>query len=162
MANRRQKTGQAGPNQISLFDFIAEAAVVQENRPQPGSLVMGPQVKELLSQALKKTSFKRWEIAGRMGEYADAEITESMLNSWTADSKEGHRFPVEYLPAFCWATGDYELIEAIVKACGCYLIKSEEVVLLELARIDEKKRQLQQREKQVRQYLDQMRKEVTP
>ncbi len=142
---------------MSLFDVVVATAESDADTPEPGSLAVGLQVKEMLSRALKQTAYKRWEIAGRMGEYASSEITESMLNSWTAESKEGHRFPVEYLPAFCWATGDYELLDHIVRACGCYLIKSEEVALLELARIDEHRRALQQREKQVRQYLDKMR-----
>lgn len=160
MTRRRRKSDRPSPNQMSLFDVVQETAASKSDTPEPGSLAMGHLVKQLLSEALKKSAFKRWEIAGRMGEYCGTEISESMLNSWTAESKEGHRFPLEYLPALCWATGDYTLAEAIVRACGCYLIKSEEVALLELARIDEEKRLLAQREKQVRDYLNQMRQGV--
>ena len=35
----------------------------------------------------------------------DQAVTLRQLNTWTAPSAEGKRFPAEYLPAFCWATG---------------------------------------------------------
>ena len=35
----------------------------------------------------------------------DQRITLRQLNTWTAPSAEDKRFPAEYLPAFCWATG---------------------------------------------------------
>lgn len=35
----------------------------------------------------------------------DQHVTLRQLNTWTAPSAEGKRFPAEYLPAFCWAVG---------------------------------------------------------
>lgn len=125
--------------------------------PTPGSLDMSQRVKETLSAVLKAAPFKRWEIAGRMREYLGFEITESQLNAWSAESKEGHRFPLEYLPAFCYATSDYTLADLIVRGCGCKLIKSEEVILLELARIDDEARQREDRKEKLLTCLEQMR-----
>ncbi len=162
MASNQRKIDASASKQTSLFDIAATTAAIfqSQEEPEPGSLGIGLTVKELLSQALRGTPYKRWEIAGRMGEYAGAEITESMLNAWTAESKEGHRFPLEFLPAFCRATGDYTLIEKVVRACGCYLIQSEEVAHLELGRITESKKQLAQRERQVNYYLQLMRRDT--
>jgi hypothetical protein len=161
MAGSQPKLDSAGSKQMDLFDITAgnEAIFQPRREPKPGSLGIGPSVKELLSTALKGVAYKRWEIAGRMSEYVGAEITESMLNSWTAESKEQHRFPLEYLPAFCWATGCYDLADMVVRACGCCMIRSEEVALLELARIGDAKRQLAQREKRMQSYLQLMRRD---
>ena len=130
--------------QATLFSIMEEISV-----PEPASLNMTQIVKETLSNVLKSVPFKRWEIAGRMREFLGIEITESQLNAWSAESKEGHRFPLEYLPAFCYATSDYTLADTIVKGCGCKLIKSEEVVLLELARIDDEVRERTERKEQL-------------
>lgn len=81
------------------------------------------------------------------------------MNAWTAESKEGYRFPLEYLPAWCQVTGDYRLAELIAKGCKCYLVKSEEVLLLEIARINEQKKICEQQEKILQERLRRMRTE---
>ncbi|MDR3561875.1 MAG: hypothetical protein P4N59_10640 [Negativicutes bacterium] len=157
MSGNKRKIDSKSPNQTSLFDIIDEITNLKKTEPEPGSINLSQRVKEAMSSALKACTVKRYEIVGRMSEYTGAEITESMLNSWTAESKEGHRFPLEYLAAFCWATSNFDLLDMSVRACGCHLVRSEDVALLELARIDEAKRQLTQKEKYVRGYLDRMR-----
>jgi hypothetical protein len=152
MSKSSRKFDTALSNQMSLFDIMLSTQQTK-NEPAPGSLAVGQQIRQFLSAALKNTAIKRWEVAGRMSEYTGAEISESMLNAWTAESKEGYRFPLEYLPAFCWATGDYDLLEIVTKACGCYIVKSEEVALLELARLEQAERTIQNRKKQVREYM---------
>jgi hypothetical protein len=152
MSNMRRKSATTLENQMSLFDIMVSSEQTRQE-PAPGSLAIGQQIRQLLSNALKSADVKRWEVAGRMGEYIGTEISESMLNSWTAESKEGYRFPLEYLPAFCWATGNYELLEMVTKVCGCYIVKSEEVALLELARLEQAEQSIQSRKKQVREYM---------
>ena len=168
MAERKRKTDKGMSKQMNIFDMLhgLEVAATKQDGigPAPGSLLIGSMVRELLSQTLKRSMYKRYEIAGRMSELLGVEITDSMLYSWTAESKEGHRFPLEYLPAFCWATGDLGLAEGVSKRCGAKLVKGEEVVLLELARIAEKKRQaeeerkrMEEEEEALRNYLTAMR-----
>ncbi|MDR1702482.1 MAG: hypothetical protein LBR56_06880 [Sporomusaceae bacterium] len=161
MAKLKQKIDKPMSKQMSIFDILEEVETRKEKGPAPGSLNIQQRIKETLSHALKNAPCKRWEIAGRMSEYTGVEITESMLNTWTAESKETHRFPMEYGPAFCWATGDYGIAELFSKVCGGSFIKSEEVILLELARIEEAKRKLLEEECHARQYLSKMRKTVT-
>ncbi|WP_425058401.1 hypothetical protein SCACP_30510 [Sporomusa carbonis] len=160
MSKLKRKLDMGQEKQLSIFDIIEEVEARKDQGPMPGSLNLQQRIKEALSQALKNAPCKRWEVAGRMSEYTGVEITESMLNAWTAESKESHRFPMEYGPAFCWATGDYTIAELFSKACGGSFIKSEEVILLELARIEEAKRQLLEQEEQARQYLSKMRRAV--
>ena len=63
------------------------------------------------------------------------EITESMLNAYTAESKEGYRMPAEYLPTFCRIVKDYTPLEVLTAAAGCRMIKSEDVYFLEIGRL---------------------------
>ena len=153
MAKNQQKIAMGIEKQASLFSIPDEESAA----PAPASLNIGQMVRERLSAVLKAAPCKRWEVAGLMGEYLGVEITESQLNAWSAESKEGYRFPLEYLPALCYATTDYGLADMVVKACGCKLIKSEEVVLLELARIDDETRQREERKAHLLGYLEKLR-----
>jgi hypothetical protein len=160
MAKKQQNFSMGMEKQPSLFSILDEESAA----PAPASLNIGAQVREKLSAVLKAAPCKRWEVAGRMGEYLGIEITESQLNAWCAESKDGYRFPLEYLPALCYAASDYGLADMVVKSCGCQLIKSEEVILLELARIDDEARQREEearrrdeRKTHLLRYLEQLR-----
>ena len=41
-----------------------------------------------------------------MSDLVGREVSKTMLDAYTSESKEGHRLPAELLPAFCEATGD--------------------------------------------------------
>ena len=162
MARRSRKTDSTMENQISLFDMIEDIQFekldpIRQPDYQIETKPFGLRVKEAVSEALKTSAYKRWEIAGRMSEYLGVEITEAMLNSWTAESKEGHRFPVEFLPALCLQTGDYSLLEILVAACGCRMVKSDEIYLLELGKIKQAQRSLSKKEMQLQKEWDRTR-----
>lgn len=92
-----------------------------------------------------------------MSELLGVEVSKSQLDSWTAESKDAHRFPAEYLPAFCAATGYKEPLRLMARLVSCYLLESEEALLAELGRIDQIKRDLTKKERAVRDFLDNMR-----
>jgi hypothetical protein len=117
---------------------------------------MSSAVRQGISEAIRRSGMKRWEIAGRMSELAGAEITESMLNAWSAESREDRRFPAEYLAVFCYVTGDRELLRQMAQRIHCWLLESEEAVMAELGRINWQRQQLSARERQVKQYLAEM------
>ncbi|NPV70315.1 MAG: hypothetical protein HPY55_06675 [Firmicutes bacterium] len=111
----------------------------------------------MLSQALKECPFSRYEAAARMSELVGAEITKAQLDSWTAESKEFHRFPAEYLPAFLKVTGSSEILRLMAELVSCYVLESEEALLAEIGRIDQTKRELTQKERAIREFLQHMR-----
>ena len=159
MARMKRKLDMATEKQMSIFDLLEDIEAKKAQGPEAGSLNMGARVREGLATALKSVPLKRWEVAGRMSEYIGAEITESMLNSWTADSKEGHRFPLEYIAAFCWATGDYTVMDLVARGCGCHLTKGREVVLLQMARLDDMQRKIEKEREQMLAYMEKMERE---
>ena len=66
----------------------------------PGALDYGLAVRRLLSEAIKDCPANAHALASRMSELTGAAISEHQLHAWTAPSREGWRFPLEYLPAF--------------------------------------------------------------
>lgn len=156
MAKTKRKIDIGMEKQMSIFDMLEDLEIKKTQGPEAGSLNMGARIRDGLTNSLKSIPLKRWEVAGRMSDYIGAEITESMLNSWTADSKEGHRFPLEYMPAFCWATGDYTVMELVARGCGCHLSKGREVLLLKMARLDDMKRKIEREQEQTIAYMEKM------
>ena len=138
MAKRRQKTAEANENQMSLFDMIEEINPKKFNRPDYAAETkpLGLRIKESIAEAIKGSGLKRYAIAGQMSEMLGTEITESMLNAYTAESKEGYRMPAEYLPTFCRIVKDYTPLEVLTAAAGCRMIKSEDVYFLEIGTLN--------------------------
>ena len=90
-----------------LFDIPCAPA------PVGGSLDYATELRCVLSDALKQSPRSRHEIAARMSELTGQDITKSMLDSWTAESKSPWRFPFEFAAAFeaaCESTCLQELL----------------------------------------------------
>lgn len=85
----------------------------------------------IISDEIKQSKFSREEIAERMSGAAGGDrITVTMLNSWTAESKQLHRFPACYIAAFCAAVESDGLIRKLAKACGRIAISRQDALLL--------------------------------
>lgn len=150
---RRSKSTIANDMQPSLFELIREDEQRRFNHIAPGSFNISCRLRSELSEGLKRSALSRYEVAARMSELTGVEITKSQLDSWTAESKEYHRFPAEYLPAYCEVTGYKEPLFIMSRLLQCYLLESKEALLSELGRIDQTKRDLSRKEKAVREFL---------
>lgn len=156
MARKKQEQVSNGL-QPSLFELVKEDERKRAACNQaPGSFNISCRLRSELSEGLKRSMMSRYEVAAQMSELLGLEVTKSQLDSWTAESKEYHRFPAEYLPAFCQVTGYKEPIRMMARLIQCYLLESEEALLAELGRIDQIKRDLSKKEKAVRDFLDSM------
>ena len=147
MAKKKKAALDSG--QLSLFDQIKETEEQRTAAPQPGSFNISGQIRAELSEGLRKCGISRFEAAARMSELIDMEITKSQLDTWTAESKECHRFPAEYLAAYCYVTGHKEPLRLMARLIQCHLLESEEALLAELGRINQAKRDLVKQEKAV-------------
>ncbi len=155
---RKKQTAMNDDMQPSLFDIIKEDEQKRTNNTlAPGSMNISCRLRSELSEGLRRCYYTRYEVAARMSDLLGVEVTKSQLDSWTAESKEYHRFPAEYLPAFCAVTGYKEPLRNMARLVQCYLLESEEALLAELGRIDQLKRDLTKKEKSVRDFLDNMR-----
>ncbi len=154
MAKTKQKID---IRQTSLFDLIRE--VEERQAPScaedetPGRLDIDATLRELITRSLKASALSRYEVAAKMSLLLGREITKSQLDSWSAESKDGHRFPLAYLPAFVAATGDREIVALLCRKANGHFIEGTDAIRLELGRIEEQKKDLQRKERAIREFL---------
>jgi len=134
--------------QYSLFELIT--TLQHSPGPGPGGLNIQYQLQGIITQCIKRCPLSRWQIAGKMSELLNQEITKYMLDTWTAESKEYHRFPAEYLPAFCAAVSSFEPLRILAEKANVFVVPGAEALRAEIRRLEEEIRRLQ-KEKQKRQ-----------
>lgn len=123
--------------QISLFEVIQN---FQNDKPAPkpiGSFNIDREFREAISEALRWSPLSRYQIAARMSELTDTDITKTMLDSWTAESKVQNRFPAVFLPSFCEAAGCNDPLQMIGKLVGVFILPGPEALRAEIQRIEE-------------------------
>lgn len=123
------------PGQLKLFDQVKLQHLY--GLVTPGSLDIDSQFRELISEAIRKSQYSRHPIAARMSELTGHEITKSMLDSWSAESKENHRFPAIFIPAFCEAVGNRDILTLLCEKAGTFNMKGPEALRAEIRQIDE-------------------------
>ncbi len=109
----------------------------QENssiQQRPGSLNDDSLVRGIITDAIKHCGKSREQIADEMQRLLAIQVTARMITSFTAESKELHRWPGAWDRAFCIATGDFRLLCCRVEAAGMKVITESESQLLEIGR----------------------------
>jgi hypothetical protein len=143
-------------NQLSLLDLLKD---LRPKNNAFASFNIDLRLRDAISQAIKDCSHSRFQIAAKMSELLGVEITKSMIDSWTAESREGlYRFPACYLPALCHVVGSLEPVRIMADLLGAYVIQGEEAILTELGRRKEQKKKIAVREKALESVLQGMRK----
>lgn len=98
---------------MTIFEYLKKAEELsrQASSPQNGSLDIDNEIRAAVSQDIKYAhdstgrELSRYEVAARMSELTGHEITKSMLDNFSAESHEKHRFLCQFLPAFIIGTG---------------------------------------------------------
>lgn len=124
--------------------------------PLPGALDVGLQVRHLISDLLKDCPRNRFEIAARMSELLGHDITKHQLDSWTAESREGWRFPLEYLPAFEVACETTAITAWIADLRGGQVLMGKEVLNAEIGKLERLKEDAARKIKQLKQAMGEM------
>lgn len=142
------------PNQLTFEGYVAPEPAA----PAEGSLDLDSQFRNALKKALKRPAMSRAQVAAAMtdliyGDANPAEIKKGSLDAWTAPSRDAWRFPAAFLPALVHVTGSFEPLDILAKACGCRVIRSEEAALLELGALEAARRELDARERQIKQSI---------
>jgi len=108
----------------------------QAPAPIGGSLDYATELRHALSDAIKVCPHSRYEVAARMSELTGQDITKSMLDAWTAESRTPWRFPFEYAAAFEVACETTALQELLGRKRGSRILVAEDVLLAELGRLE--------------------------
>lgn len=148
MAKKAKKIDTA-PGQLSLLDLLDGLRQSERQPSSEGTLNVREHLRAAINEALKGCPLSRWEVAGKMSHLLGIEISKFMLDAWTAESKEGHRFPAEYLPAFCEVTGDRRPLSILASKAGLFALPGPDALRAEIQKLDEQTKKLQ-REKQKR------------
>ena len=123
--------------QISLFEVIKNFQEEMAAQKPVGSMNIDRIFRETISEELRRCPLSRYQVAARMSELLGQDITKTMLDSWTAESKEQHRFPAVFLPAFCEAVGSTAPLRVLGQPVGVYVLPGPEALRAEIQRIDE-------------------------
>ncbi len=102
--------------------------------PLPGSMNDELMVRSVLGDAIKRSGKSRPQVAEEMSDLLGLSVTERMLNAFTAESKELHRWPAAWDRAFCHSTCDDRLLICRLQAAGLRAITPQEEKLLDLGR----------------------------
>ncbi len=146
--------------QTSIFEYLKKlseeiAAPSARNDRQSGSLDIDSELRAAVSEDIKyaKNStgkeLSRYEIASEMSELTGQDISKNMLDNWSAESHEKHRFPAQFLPAFVIATGGQRRVfEVISRRSGLFALPGPEALRAEIQRLeDEIKRKKAEKQK---------------
>jgi hypothetical protein len=147
MAKLKPSIDNKGGQQLlfDLFNFLSQTPT----QPQPiaGSLNLDAAIRDLVSIGLKKTSLDRIGVAAEMSRLLGKEISKSMLDAFSAESKEKHRFPAAFLNAFVEVTGDKSLLRLLCEKAGGFFIDNEAALNLSFLNLREQKKDISRREK---------------
>jgi hypothetical protein len=105
----------------------------------PGGQILGsfdddPMARAIITDSIRRSARSRDQVADEMTLLLGKRITARMLNAFTSEANEQHRFPLCFTRAFCEAVQDWRLVALIAERSGLQLISGEEVLLLELGR----------------------------
>lgn len=146
--------GKIDKGQLSILELIKQVSEKQNTLPDnAGSFNIDASLREMISQSLKNTKLSRYEVASEMSRLLGKEISKTTVDTWSAESKENHRFPLSYLNAFIKATGDKSILRFICEISGGCFIEGEDALRLELGRIEDQKRDLRRKEETIKKCL---------
>lgn len=146
MSRSRQSASQ---NQLT---FLQALNGVQASGP--GRLAWDGRLRALITGAIRGSRFSREQIAERMTLASGDEVTRAMLDAWTAPSKNGHRFPLQLMPAFCDATESHEILKDALAMLGARIATAEDLAYAEIGRLHVEGQKTADRERALRTLLD--------
>lgn len=129
-------------------------AISGESASGPGRLAWDGRLRALITGAIRQSRFSREEIAERMTLSCGDDVTRAMLDAWTAPSKNGHRFPLQFLPAFCDACESQEILRDALAMLGCRIATAEDLAYAEIGRLHVDGQRTADRERALRILLD--------
>ena len=119
---------------MKKFHTNGQQSMFQTERVVPGAFDDDAALRGIIADAIKRCSKKRETIATEMALLLHRQVTLRMLNAFTAEANECHRWPQCFTRAFCAVTGDDRLLRFQVECAGLSVINAEEMELLELGR----------------------------
>lgn len=157
----KKRTGTSGDErQMSIFAYLRP-----EEPPQPGEMNISARIRQAISTAIKKSGMDRIDICAEVYKLTGIEVPKSTLDGWSAESRDrsgdgldfnGNKrwgMPAEVVPAFCQATGDWEVLFIQAETGRFKALKGKDVVRARVGLLKEeiarKTRELKNLEKEL-------------
>jgi len=122
-------------NQCTLdFDAHALFEIPEPQTPTAGGLDCGVELRHCISEIIKSSGRDRFAIAAEMSRLTGRDITKTMIDAWSAESRESWRFPFEFAPAFEAATNSYGLLQYFASKRGVKIYAGEDIFSAELGK----------------------------
>lgn len=126
---------------------LLEALTLAQDAPEPGKAEEGSanisdRFRCAQVEAIKQCPLSRWEIAGKMSHLLGLEITKYQIDTWTSESKDRHRMPGEFIPAFCLVTGCMRPMQVLNEIAGLFALPGADALRAEIQRLDEEERRI--------------------
>lgn len=129
---------------LSLLDWEPPAPVRAFAPEQVRAASLRAQIAKALAVALKEDGRSREEIAAEAGAYLGEDFPKNMLDAYAAESREDHVINVVRLVALLHATGDRRMLQLLAEPFGWAVIDAKFLPAIEVALLDDKKRELEQ------------------
>lgn len=91
----------------------------------------------------------RWDIAAKVSELLDEEVSKFMLDSYASPAREEHKVPMSRFLALVAVTGRHDLLDPLIREIGAAIVEGEEVLTVELGHIDRQMAALRDRRKRI-------------
>jgi hypothetical protein len=133
---------------LTLDFFEIPTAPAPTNGSMDYSAELCATLTEMIADAMKDGVIRsRHDLAARMSELTGHEISKSMIDAWTAESKEAWRFPFQFAAALEVACESTRLQELLGRKRGSRILVGKEVLLAEMGRVQQAKADIAAQEK---------------
>jgi len=133
------------PKDLITPDLFSERAPLTS-----GSLACSVEVAHTMAEAIKNCAHDRAQIVERMSRYLGRAVTLPVINAYTSEARREHNISLERAIAFDHATESFALLELHARKCGAKVLSGTDVLLYELGRVEQSKRDLSERERALR------------
>lgn len=124
----------------------------------PGSMAFSREIAAVMSDALKKYPYDRPDVAARMTRLSGREMTLSMLNAYTAESRETHNISLERAIVFDVATEGHALLDFYAGKLGGQVLWGKETLQAELGRLQIMEADIKRQKQAIKEHLGRGRK----
>jgi hypothetical protein len=157
MSKKRRPVDGIQSQQQSLLDYIRSLDECRRSSGgSEGTLNIRERLRRSLNRAIKESGLSRAQIAGEMSHLLSVDVTKSVIDAWTAESKGGYRIPAEYLPAFCRATRNNQPIEILTEAAGMFSLPGPDALRAEIQKWNETARRARAEVRKRELFLEEM------
>lgn len=106
-------------------------------------------VSKAVSDALHDEVRSRYEIAGKVSELLDEDVSKAMLDAYASPAREEHKVPLSRFLAIVAVTDRYDLLDRVVREIGAAVLVGEELNTARLGQIDRRIAMLRDERKRI-------------